>query len=99
MQSARDECGDLVAGMKRYSLKPRRCPCGGWIKPHNEFEKPDKFNRRKYCSNTCPKAHEWKRTGRYSDICKAARERKAREVERTPETNTDPINLYLMGKL
>lgn len=79
--------------MKRHTLTPRPCPCGGWIVPY-EDDKRCKFEARKYCSNTCPKAHEWKRGGKYKAICKAAEVRKAR----TPETNTDSVDLYLMGR-
>lgn len=85
--------------MKRYKLEPRPCPCGGLIKPHNEFEPPNKFNKRKYCSITCPKAQEWKRKGNYREVCEAAAKRKAREAEKKPEHTTNAVNLYLMGKL
>lgn len=90
--------------MKRYTLKSHscsckgtalECDCGGVVKPKNEFEKPKDFKRRQYCCNQCPKMHEWKLGNKFRQRLLEAQEQK----ERTPETCTDPVNLFLMGKL
>ena len=81
--------------MKRYNLEPRPCPCGGRILPY-EFEKPSKFKERKYCSTTCPVLQKRKQDGSRS---KAAKEHRQQKDARTPASNRDPVDRFLMGKL
>ena len=81
--------------MKRYNLEPRPCPCGGKIMPY-EFEKPSKYKERKYCSTTCSVLQKRKQDG---SRIRAAVERKRERAARTPASNRDPVDLYLMGRL